>query len=42
MIVDQLSRDGLRNFASNLDPGSFVVGSGFNFVAPGTFTNTGT
>jgi len=41
MIVDQLSRDGLRNFASNLDPGSFVVGSGFNFVAPGTFTNTG-
>ena len=41
MIVDQLGRDGLRNFASNLDPGSFVVGSGFNFVASGTFTNTG-
>lgn len=42
MIVDQSGRDGLRNFASNLDPGNFVVGPGFNFVASGTFTNTGT
>lgn len=42
MIVDQLGRDALRNFVSNIAPGSFVVGSGFNFVAPGTFTNTGT
>jgi hypothetical protein len=41
MIVDQIGRDGLRSFAANVDPGSFVVGPGFNFVATGTFTNTG-
>jgi hypothetical protein len=40
-IVDQLGRDGLRNFDTNSASGTFVVGAGYTFASPGTFTNAG-
>ena len=41
MIVDQIGRDGLRRFVDNTAAGTFVVGSGYNFMASDTFTNAG-
>lgn len=41
-IVDQLGRDGLRNFNNNSASGTFVVGAGYSFMSPDTFTNSGT
>lgn len=41
-IVDQLERDGLRNFTTNSASGSFEVGPGYTFVGPTNFSNAGT
>lgn len=39
-IIDQNSKNGLANFATN--KGTFTAGSGFNFTSAGSFTNSGT
>lgn len=41
-ITDLAGNDGLRNFSDNLSLGSFTVGPGSQFTAPGNFTNSGT
>jgi len=41
-IVDQLGRDGLRNFATNSASGTFEVGPGYTFAGADTFSNAGT
>jgi len=40
-IIDQLGRDGLRNFDINSVSGTFVVGAGYTFASPDTFNNAG-
>jgi hypothetical protein len=40
-ITDLAGNDALRNFDDNLAAGSFTVGKGQLFVAPGNFTNAG-
>jgi hypothetical protein len=40
-ITDLTGNNGLRNFIDNLGSGSFVVGQGVDFTAPGDFTNAG-
>jgi hypothetical protein len=40
-ITDLAGNDGLRNFTDNLSRGSFTVGPGSQFTAPGNFTNSG-
>jgi len=41
-IIDQLSNNGLANFATNAASASFTIMGGRNFTTAGNFTNSGT
>jgi hypothetical protein len=40
-IMDYSLNNGLAGFATNRGAGSFTVGAGYDFTAPGTFSNAG-